>query len=332
MRILHLGAGRIGLGLIVPFFSVDNDIVVVDRNTKKVASIESNGGYNLHTLWYGNETIKFINDFSITTYENYKFDQNIDLITTSVIVKNLPDIAPFIKDVISRNVGHIYIATMENSFEAPGILDEELQKIGADHNRYTLLNSVIDKIVPEYDGKLNVYGEPFSHVKINEHPGFSLISQNQQILSKNIKLEAEKKLLLVNGLHASAAYLGYLNGNQLISEVVNSKSGYEALRNVGFCYIDYLNDLYGCEISLLQDMVSKSLERFGNYSIKDPLERVGRNLMIKLSANERIRRPMEYNKSRGLRYKALEEVIEAAAHFKIGNDFSEYSNFLTKCD
>ena len=44
-------------------------------------------------------------------------------------------------------------------------------------------------------------------------------------MTKNIRREFDKKFLLVNGLHACAAYLGYRRGHQYICDVMGDPVG-----------------------------------------------------------------------------------------------------------
>jgi len=328
MRCVHLGAGRIGLGLVVPILLRGNEVMVVDRNRAKIDAIRSSDGYTIHLEWYGEKTEERIRGFSIQGYDEYRYDADVDLITTSVIVRNLPDVAPFIAEIIGRNRRHVFIAPMENSFEAVDILRDELLKRGIDPDAFTMLRTVLDRIVTDFDGLTQVVAEPYSRLLIQYDERFRTTCNNTDILSKAIIEEAEKKLFLVNGLHACAAYLGYPAGCRYISDVIERDDLREQLRMAGACYIDYLEATLGCDRLEMEFIVDQTLKRFGNYSIKDPLERVGRNMRLKLASNERICKPMEYNRQNRLNYKALEKVVASARKFSIGNDYEEYISGL----
>ena len=309
--------------MIVPTLLLDNEVTVVDRNQKKVDAIRSRNGYSIHLAWYGTRTEEQVTGFSIQTYDEF-VHEDVDLITTSVIVRNLPDVSPFITNIVKQNSRHVFIAPMENSFEAVDILRDQLLKLGADPNRFTILRTVLDRIVTEFDGLTRVVAEPYARLRIQHDDRFREICSNTKMLSNTILQEAEKKLFLVNGLHACAAYLGYPAGCRYISDVIEQKDLYEQLWMAGMCYIDYLEATLGCDRAEMEAIVGRSLERFGNYSIRDPLERVGRNMLLKLAPHERICRPLEYNRSHQLNYKALEHVVNAAKKFRIGNDYEDY--------
>ena len=328
MKILHFGAGKIGRGLVFPFFREQHDITLADRNTELVRSIRENRGYNVIELDYERQCIITIPDPPIRTFTELLDLHDMDVITTSVIVSNLVAIAPYIGDIAKNNKRPLYIIPMENSLEAVDILKRELLSTLHDLDGIYFLGSVIDRIVPATKNALDIECEKYYSIKIENCNGFGELLKDESVLSENIYKEFDKKFLLVNGLHACAAYLGYLRGHEYICDVMEDKIARSKLDRLGECYIQYLMSVYGFKEDELIPYFNNTLVRFANPSIKDPLGRVGRNLLIKLSPTDRIYRPLLFNKRNGLNYKPLEEIVEAAREFKIANDYDQYLLYL----
>jgi mannitol-1-phosphate 5-dehydrogenase len=330
MKILHFGAGSIGRGLIYPFFRGSHDITLVDRNVDLIRAIKDNHGYRVIERDYGRQSIRTFVDPPIVSYAELSSIQDVDVITTSVIVKNLVQIAPYIREIAKNNKRPLYIIPMENSPEAVSILRSEITSNLTDSDDIYFLGSVIDRIVPGIKNVLDVECESYLSIKIENRHHIGSLLKDDAVLADNIGQEFDKKFLLVNGLHACAAYLGYPRGHAYICDVMKDAAIRQKLELVGECYIQYLGSHYEFSAAALASYCNKSLDRFANPSLKDPLSRVGRNLLLKLSADERICRPLLFNKGKGLSYKPLEEVVDAAQHFTIANDYEDYVRYLEK--
>ena len=324
MKILHIGAGKIGRGLILPHLGERHEVTVADRNWNLVQSIKANHGYNVIELDCGGPYITKIPDPQIVSFTELDALHDVDAITTAVLVSNLPHIAPMVRTIALRNKRPFYIIPMENSIEAPAILKRELAAIMPDLEGIFVLGSVIDRIVPALRNELDVECERYSLIKIEDADGFGQAARDERLVTKNIRREFDKKFLLVNGLHACAAYLGYQRGHQYICDVMGDPVVRGKLELIGRCYIRYLMQVYGYREDELTGCVGTSLMRFSNPYIKDPLGRVGGNLLVKLSPTDRIMRPLLFNKNNGLEHAPLEEVVEAAGHFRIANDYDLY--------
>jgi mannitol-1-phosphate 5-dehydrogenase len=219
---------------------------------------------------------------------------------------------------------------MENSLEAASILRRELGNRIGNTDGIFFLGSVIDRIVPVAANGLDIECEKYCSITIENSPGFGDLAKEESLLTDHIKREFDKKFLLVNGLHASAAYLGYLRGHEHIRDVMADAVVRRKLERIGGCYIQYLIGVYGYREDELIPYFNNTLRRFSNPFIKDSLSRVGRNLLIKLAPTDRIIRPLLFNKSNGLHYAPLEEVVEAARHFTIANDYEQYLPYLNE--
>jgi mannitol-1-phosphate 5-dehydrogenase len=330
MKMLHFGAGKIGRGLIFPFFRRQHDITLADRNTGLVRAIQENKGYRLIELDYDEQYITNIANPPIRNFSELSGITDLDVITTSVITSNLVEIAPYICEIARNNKRPLYVIPMENSLEAADILKRELVSSLRDIDGIYFLGSVIDRIVHAIKNEFDVECEKYYSVKIENRHGFGDLLKDESDLVENIHEEFDKKFLLVNGIHACAAYLGYLRGHEYICDVMNDESIRRKLDRISECYMQYLISVYGCQEDDLARYINNSLIRFANPSIKDPLSRVGRNLLIKLSPNDRIYRPLLFNKHNRMNYEPLEEVVDAAKYFKIANDYEDYLLYVNK--
>lgn len=324
MKILHFGAGKIGRGLIFPAFYEKHEVVLIDSNVDLVRLIRKNNGYKIIELESGLKNVIHIKDPNIQSYQDYKVQHDYDVITTSVFPKSMPQILPKIIDILKNNKRPLYIIPMENTQDAKNIIRLELEKYNVDLNGVHFLGSVIDRIVPVIYKELVIICEKYYSVIIENSNGFGIYFGSNNNLTDNYNKEFDKKLLLVNGLHACLAYLGHIEKYSYTHEAMKDNNIYKKLILIGECYIQYLVSNYRFDNIELEKYLENSLKRFSNSSIKDPLSRVGRNLLIKMSNNERIIRPYLYNRKYGLKYKPLEEAIVATKYFDIANDYEEY--------
>lgn len=328
MRILHFGAGKIGRGLIYPFFKENHDITLVDSNVDLVQSIKDNNGYSLIEIDYESQTvIKIVNPSIVPIAELGQINE-IDAITTSVLVSNLADVTPYICEVAQRNKRPLYIIPMENSFAATDTLMQGVKNGLENSDGIFFLGSVIDRIVPATRNILEIECEKYYSIKIQNQYSFGDVLNEEGVLTDDIQKEFDKKFIIVNGLHACAAYLGYLNGHEYICDVMKDEMIRPKLKLIGECYIQYLTSVYNFRQDELITYLDSTFYRFSNPRIMDPLSRVGNNLLIKLSPGDRILRPLLYNRSKGLSYAPLIEVANAAKLFKIASDYKEYLSYL----
>lgn len=330
MKILHFGAGKIGRGLIFPFFSERHEVILADRNKELAQAIRDNNGYRLIELDYDGKQIKNIINPPIRSSSEIADIHDADAITTAVLVSNLAGIAPLVAEVARNNKRPLYIIPMENSPDAAAILRREVGGRLENTDGVFFPGSVIDRIVPAAANGLDIECEKYCSIIIENCPGFGDLVNEESLLTDNMKREFDKKFLLVNGLHASAAYLGYLRGHEHIRDVMADAVMRRKLEMIGECYIQYLVSVYGYREDELIPYFYNTLRRFSNPLIKDSLSRVGRNLLIKLAPTDRIIRPLLFNKRNGLDYAPLEEVVDAAGHFTIANDYEQYLSCLNE--
>lgn len=136
------------------------------------------------------------------------------------------------------------------------------------------------------------------------------------------RLEAyiERKLFVVNAMHASMAYLGYLKGLKTTAEASNDPEIMTIVREVGQDSGKLLEKKYNIPLTETAKFQECILKRFANPLVSDPLLRVGRSPVRKLSAGERLVSPYVQLSQYGIQSIALAKVIAAAMHFAPATD------------
>lgn len=330
MKILHFGAGKIGRGLVFPFFSGRHEVILADRNENLVRAIRKNNGYRIIEHDNGSSAVRFVAGPKIISFSELGTVRDVDMITTAVLESNLVHIAPMILSVAKSSKRPLYIVPMENSVKATNILRREFMKSTVPSAGIFFLKSVIDRIVPAVTGDFDIECERYRTILIEHNDGLEKLCGNDGFLTRGIDREFDKKFLLVNGVHACAAYLGFVRGHEFICDAVADSETRQKLDRIGSCYIEYLHRVYGFSLRALVEYFNLSLMRFSNPGIRDPLSRVGRNRLIKLAPGDRIVRPLLYNKDQGLEYEPLAEVVEAASRFTIASDYEQYLSFVNR--
>nr|WP_053228511.1 hypothetical protein [Spiroplasma taiwanense] len=156
---------------------------------------------------------------------------------------------------------------------------------------------MVDRIVPDQEmNNLDIEVEKYYSwiVDTNQWPK-EIEKLDALTYSKNIDAEICKKVWLLNGGHASLSWASYRLNK------FNSPFTYESLKikelksfllsyleEVGLIFSNYFN----YDILEVKKIINEILKRFENPYIKDNLERVGRNLYLKLQLNERILKPL----------------------------------------
>ncbi|XPE24993.1 hypothetical protein ACNKHM_13340 [Shigella sonnei] len=109
-------------------------------------------------------------------------------------------------------------------------------------------------------------------------------------LTDNLMAFVERKLFPLNTGHAITAYLGKLAGHQTIRDAMTRNRAVVkgAMEESGAVLIKR----YGFDADKHAAYIQKILGRFENPYLKDDVERVGRQPLRKLSAGDRLIKPL----------------------------------------
>lgn len=312
MKAVHFGAGNIGRGFIGYLqYNSGYDVTFVDISDFLVDEINKHKNYTVITLSTSENKEEVGNVSAIHLRDIEALEKAVseaDLITTSIGANNLTSAGNVLRGLLEKrvqaNAKELDIIACENALFATDILKKAIfQGASAELTKYLqekvgFPNSAVDRIVPnvniEKELPIDVAVEDFyewdiekDKVKINsEIKGAEYVDKLGPYL--------ERKLFLLNGAHATIAYLGYLKGYKFIHEAVTND---EFIRDTAIGFhnegIKALRVKHGIDVELLSNYSKKIIGRFENSYLQDELSRVGRDPVRKLSANDRLVTPLK---------------------------------------
>lgn len=311
MKAIHFGAGNIGRGFIgYLLYKSGYDITFVDIFDKVVDDINKYKRYTVTTLSTSPSKEKVENIKAVNLKDNNSLEKEIldtDLITTSLGLNNLKSTGELLRGFLKKrsevNKKPLDIIACENALLATDVLKKAIFD-GADENLKEYLekyvgfpNCAVDRIVPNVNLKrelpIDVAVEDFyewdvekKKIKVNNNiKGAEYVEKLDPYL--------ERKLFLLNGAHATIAYLGYLKKYKFIHEAIKDEEIKKII--VGFHKeaVQALSIKHKIDINILKEYSNKLLKRFENEYLKDDVTRVGRDPVRKLSLNDRLITPLK---------------------------------------
>lgn len=331
MIAVHFGAGNIGRGFIgqllseagykLIFLDVNEDVVDLLKSESSYRVIETGSGAKTHTI--SNFTA-----FNSKT-EPEQAAQSIadaDVLTASVGVNVLKFLAPTVVAGLKLRTkfNPLVIMACENAIRATDTLRAEILAIDADAlKKAVFANTAVDRIVPPQKPGLglDVHVEAFSEWVIDASelgketptiPGAEFVDDLGPFI--------ERKLFTVNTGHATLAYVGQKNGcATIVQSIANPK-----VRDVMTRALDETSSVlisrHGFDATEHKKYVEKTIDRFTNPDLDDPVTRVGREPARKLARHDRLVGPAAYSAEQGREPIALLEAIDAALVFHDDGD------------
>jgi len=239
MLAVHFGAGSIGRGFIGDLLhSSGYEILMVDVNPSLNQQINQSNSYKLYIIeqGYTQKTINNVTALSSITErdEVIKAIVKADLITTAVWADNLPKIAPILVDGLlarlQQRADKINLIVCENApwngeimrkvLLADGRISEsELDSLIA------LPSTAVDRLVlnAQREGQ-DVIDIGVDHELVIDVNGLNKRSARpirDAIYTDVLGYWLERKLFIINGGHAWAGYIGWLQGYDIIQDVFN---------------------------------------------------------------------------------------------------------------
>ncbi|MDE4542175.1 mannitol-1-phosphate 5-dehydrogenase [Thermoanaerobacterium sp. R66] len=317
-KAVHFGAGNIGRGFIGSLlYKSGYDIYFVDVFKELVDNINKFKSYNIFIL--GNDIKKEVVDgvkaIHIDDEENLlKAIADADVITTSVGVNNLYGIgeklAYYLERRFEKNDLPLDIMACENALFATNILRDSIYKNSSEtlkaylDEKVGFPNTAVDRIVPNVDIEketpIDVAVEEFFEWDIEKDAVKGDFDIKGCELVDDLEPYIERKLFLLNGSHATTAYLGYLKGYKYIHEAILDDTIDKIVRNLQLEASFGLNNKHKIEMDKLKEYSDKVIERFKNPHLKDEVVRVGRDPVRKLSNGDRLVSPAKLSFETGL--------------------------------
>lgn len=331
MIAVHFGAGNIGRGFIGQLLhEAGYSITFLDVNADLVDSLKNHDSYQV--IETGNEgAIHTIDNFTALNSKT-EFDAAVeaiaeaDILTTSVGPNVLKFLAPLLVAGLKARMSSTPLVVMacENAIRATDILRAEIAAIDSSIlENAVYANTAVDRIVPPQalGASLDVLVESFYEWVIDSSslngeapniPGAHFVSDLTPYL--------ERKLFTVNTAHATLAYLGQQQNCSTIVQALNNPAVTEAVNRVLQETSQVLIRRHGFDPETHAKYVQKTLERFADPQLDDPVSRVGREPARKLSRHDRLIGPAAYLAEWGVEPTALLEAIGAALLFEDDTD------------
>ncbi|HEY5716721.1 MAG TPA: mannitol-1-phosphate 5-dehydrogenase, partial [Psychromonas sp.] len=259
-----------------------------------------------------------------------------DLVTTAVGPTVLNIIAKTIADAIelrlsSGNKAPLNIIACENMVRGTSQLKDQVFKHLPEslhaqcEQTIGFVDSAVDRIVPPAEAgetdPLAVTVETFSEWIVDQTQFKGEIPAIKGMeCTDNLMAFVERKLFTLNTGHLITAYLGVLAGHETIKDAIEDPAiradVTAAMQESG----EVLIRRYGFDPEAHAAYIQKILGRFANPYLRDEVDRVGRQPIRKLSANDRLIKPLNGTLEYGLPNAHLIKGIAAAFLYKNDDD------------
>ena len=320
-RVTVFGAGNIGRGLLGWLFGRAGwEVVFLDISTELVNLLNREGEYRVVEVGSRGRSTQLIRgvrgvnsaDPDLAASEA----SQAEVVCTAVGVEILGRVAPIIAAALSRGDSRLRnVLACENADPNSAALREHVEGLmGEVPAGVGFPETLVDRMAPgATEGGLSVEVEARFNFKVAQEdwvgedpevPGLALV--------KNLGLHRKRKLWLVNGLHAAAAFLGLAEGHETVAEAVSDPTIRERLEEIA----DTIAAVLSAESAEwrrdeLADYGRHNLERFETTALVDPIRRVARNPLRKLGRSERLIGPARAAVLQGLPAGALCDAIAA---------------------
>lgn len=320
-KALIFGAGKIGQGFIGDLLHEDGyEIIFADVSDEVIEEINEKNCYSLFLTNHNYEEKIIDNVFALSLLKNQEqiieAITQVDIITTSVMKTNLVSVAPILAKGLKRRLdegrSRVLVMACENAIMGT----DTLVNLMIDTNIITLdqlkeigsyPNTGVDRFVfgGIYKGKEGTAVSDSHELAIErqklDDPDSKPITGAEYV--DNLEAVLKRKIYLVNCWLAITSYIGYTKGYKMVDEalrdediqkivrkaVIESAAGLE--RKFGFSN-DEMNDY-------INDMIIKRYDDYNQEGINDPVARVARQPIRKVSPDDRIMGPAyiaaEYN-------------------------------------
>jgi len=335
MTAVHFGAGNIGRGFIgLLLHEAGHDLVFVDVNAPLIAAIRAADSYRVIEISPAGRQHDVTGftavDSSAERDAAVAAVASADIATTAVGPTALRFIAPVIADALRQRdaaAAPLVVMACENALQATDLLRAEIASLLADAPaalaRAIFANTAVDRIVPTADPAdgLDVRVEPFCEWLIESGPFADAVPNIPGAhFVDDLAPYIERKLFTVNTGHATCAYLGFAAGHEFVHDAIADPA-------VGAGVVATLEETslllvqrHGFEPAVQDAYRATVLERFANAALADPVTRVGRQPLRKLSRHERFIEPAAALAELGAEPTGLLAAIGAALKFRVDDD------------
>lgn len=314
MKVLHFGAGNIGRGFIGKLLAdAGISVTFVDIVPAILQALNQRHSYPVQVVGEEQhiEQVSGVDALDSRSEEVISRITQVELLTTAIGPGVLERIAPTIaKGLVLRhksgNMQPLNIIACENMVRGSSKLrqmvfaqldtsDSKLLTWLAQHVGF--VDSAVDRIVPPACSAsgdvLAVTVETFSEwiVDKSQFIGEPPIIAGME-LTDNLLAFVERKLFTLNTGHAITAYLGFLAGHHTIRDAILDADIRQVVQGAMQESGAVLIRRYSFAPQQHAAYIEKILTRFANPWLQDDVQRVGRQPIRKLSADDRLIKPL----------------------------------------
>jgi mannitol-1-phosphate 5-dehydrogenase len=337
MRIIIIGAGRVGCGALgVALALQGHDVVFAARQRSAVDSINSLG-YDVETKG-AIEAIVNVRGVRSVLFGSHEFIREVglaDQIYTSVRPDNLAGIAPFLAGSILERLKNrvkqpLDVFCCENMKNA----GSQLERLIFTHmpfayakevqDRIGFNSSISDRVVSgqetDEQGRLRFTADAAGDVLIDTvhvKGQFDMLPPFKGL--DNFPASMEEKLYILNCGHAVAAYLGFRQGYAYVHEAMADEAIRRSVVGAMLEAQQALQCKHGRAIHYA-GQINEVLAIFSNAALMDTIARVGRDPIRKLQADDRLVGPAKLAYRYGLEFPNLIRACAAALAFTNAGD------------
>ncbi|AAM87629.1 mannitol-1-phosphate dehydrogenase [Yersinia pestis KIM10+] len=339
MKALHFGAGNIGRGFIGKLLAdAGAQLTFADVNQPLLDELNKRKRYQVNVVGEQArvEEVKNVSAVNSGSPEVVALIAEADIVTTAVGPQILARIAATVaQGLITRhqqgNTRPLNIIACENMVRGTSQLKQHVfAALSEDEQIWVeqhvgFVDSAVDRIVPPSEAGstdiLAVTVETFSEWIVD---GTQFKGQPPEIvgmeLTDNLMAFVERKLFTLNTGHAITAYLGQLAGHQTIRDAILDPAVRQTVKGAMEESGAVLIKRYAFDPQKHAAYINKILSRFENPYLHDDVERVGRQPLRKLSAGDRLIKPLLGTLEYQLPHDSLVTGIAAAMSYRSEQD------------
>lgn len=321
-----IGAGQFGRGVIGMLLSrAGYHVIFADVNESVLQDIRQRGEYTVRRVGREdrNVTVRNISAVRSPSPELTEHCADCDLLCTCVGLSALSKVAPTIAESIRRRKeagreGTLNVLACENAIGGSTVLKGHVTALlTAEEAAWAeahigFPDCAIDSIIPPVLNTLpaDVTAEEYAEWDalrsgfrgpLPEIPGLHIVDDLAPYL--------ERKLFTLNGPNAVTGCMGFRKGYRTVQEALEDGEIYSEVWGMMEEAGEMLSRRHGFTAEEMLQYRSFIMSRFRNPHIPDPCERVAREPLRKLAANDRIVTAMNHANALGLETSAYERGI-----------------------
>ena len=305
MKLLQYGAGSIGRGFIGPLFAAAGyEVVFVDVNPALVAAFNARKRYHYTVAAappydVAVQNIRAVDgrDAAAVCRELADCDILATALGAAVLERVAPTLAQGLRQRWAQGNAPLDILICENLKNAAqalgGWLAPSLEDAVPDwRSRCGLVEAVIGRMVPVAQNSadpLHITVEEYGLLPVDAAAFRGSVPNVPNLLPYSpFAFYEERKLYLHNMGHCICAALGLQSGIEALADAIAMPEIYRAVREAMAESAAMLSRKYNQPLPELTEHAADLLRRFGNRALGDSCERVARDPLRKLSADDRL--------------------------------------------